>query len=233
MATVPFPAAQTTPPELCSDEMLVARVLEGERQAFELLMRRSNARLYRAIRSVIRDEEQVEELMQQTYLLAFTRLGQFSGGARFSTWLIRIGLNEALQRVRRTRRWPLVAVDAIEEDGEMGRVDAVSPEQRLACAELTRLLEGLVDELPEPYRVVFVLREVQQLSTSEVAEALEISPENVKQRLSRGKSLLRSALERRTGENLRDLYPFHAPRCDAVVAGVWRRLASSGAPTSN
>src|SRR5262245_12132331 len=106
MATVPFPAAQTIPCDGCSDELLVSRVLDGDRQSFELLMRRSNARLYRAIRSVIRDEEQVEELMQQTYLLAFTRLGQFSGGARFATWLIRIGLNEALQRVRRTRKWP-------------------------------------------------------------------------------------------------------------------------------
>jgi len=202
------------------DESLVDRVLAGDVQAFELLMRRNNQRLYRAIRSLMPVEDEVEELMQQTYLLAFTRLAQFSHGARFSTWLLRIGVNEALQRLRRDRRWPRAAPEVLEEEPSMN----ATPEQGLARAQLNHLLELLVDELPESHRTVFVLREVQQLSTAEVAEALGLSADNVKQRLSRAKAMLRDALEQRTGNSLAELYPFEAPRCDRVVAGVLARL---------
>jgi RNA polymerase sigma-70 factor, ECF subfamily len=172
---------------------------------------------------VLRDEDAVEELMQQTYVLAFSRLQQFGGGARFSTWLLRIGINEALQRLRRERRWPQVGVEALEEVPSMDREDA-GPEHVLARTELLRMVEGLVDELPTLYRTVFVLREVQQLSTAEVADLLELSPEAVKQRLSRAKSTLRTALEQRTGEALSTLYPFEAPRCDRVVAGALAQI---------
>jgi len=202
------------------DEALVDRVLGGDIQVFELLMRRNNQRLYRTIRSLVSDEDDVEELMQQAYVLAFTRLGQFAKGARFSTWLLRIGLNEALQRIRRDHRWPRAAPEVLEEEPSMN----ATPEQRLAGAQLNRLLEQLVDELPESHRSVLVLREVQQLSTSEVAELLDLSPDNVKQRLSRAKAMLRTALEERTGASLTELYPFEAPRCDRVVGGVLGRL---------
>lgn len=212
-----------TPVDPSPDETLVARVVAGETPLFELLMRRNNSRLYRAIRSVIRDEDAVEELMQQTYVLAFTRLGQFGGGARFSTWLLRIGINEALQRLRRARRWPQVEVEVVEKEQPMDAEDA-GPEAILARSELMRMVETLVDELPTLYRTVFVLREVQQLSTAEVAELLELSPEAVKQRLSRARSTLRTALEHRTGEALSALYPFEAPRCDRVVAGTFQQL---------
>jgi len=205
------------------DETLVERVVAGETALFELLMRRNNTRLYRAIRSVLRDEDAVEDLMQQTYVLAFSRLGQFGGGARFSTWLLRIGINEALQKLRRARRWPQVGVEALEEEPSMEAEDA-GPENLLARSELLRMVEGLVDELPTLYRTVFVLREVQQLSTAEVADLLELSPEAVKQRLSRAKSALRSGLEQRTGEALSALYPFEAPRCDKVVNGALTEL---------
>ena len=210
----PSPAVDPSP-----DEALVERVVAGETPLFELLMRRNNARLYRAIRSILRDEDAVEELMQQTYVLAFSRLGQFGGGARFSTWLLRIGINEALQRLRRARRWPQVGVEALEEEPSMEAEDP-GPETLLARSELLRMVEGLVDELPTLYRTVFVLREVQQLSTAEVADLLELSPEAVKQRLSRARSALRTALEQRTGEALSTLFPFEAPRCDRVVAGA-------------
>src|SRR5215472_15992375 len=128
MSTVP-----AVPPILepgTPDEALVDRVLAGNVQCFELLMRRNNTRLYRAIRSLVSDEDEVEELMQQAYVLAYTLLGQFSRGARFSTWLLRIGLNEALQRLRRDRRWPRAAPDALEEEPAMPSTDP-SPEQRL------------------------------------------------------------------------------------------------------
>jgi RNA polymerase sigma-70 factor (ECF subfamily) len=212
------------PLESSSDERLVARILGGERALFELLMRRNNARLYRAIRAVVRDEDEVEELMQQTYLLSFAKLRQFSGRSSFSTWLIRIGLNEALQKVRHDRRWPVVAVDPIEEEGSVGEGTSLGPEERLGRAELAHVLEQLVDDLPPPYRTVFVLREVEELSTAETGEALGLSEDVVKQRLFRARQTLRRALERSTGETLRELYPFEARRCDRVVAGVLERL---------
>jgi RNA polymerase sigma-70 factor, ECF subfamily len=214
-----MPMPQPPPVDPATDEVLVGRVLGGENTLFELLMRRNNTRLYRAIRSVLRDEDAVEELMQQTYVLAFTRLAQFSHGARFSTWLLRIGINEALQRLRRARKWPEVEVSTIEEEQPMDAEDS-GPEMLLARSELLRIVEALVDELPTLYRTVFVLREVQQLSTAEVADLLELTPEAVKQRLSRAKRTLRTALEQRTGEGLSALYPFEAPRCDRVVAGT-------------
>ena len=218
MSTIPLPPPAEDP--TAPDELLVARVLEGDVQSFELLMRRNNERLYRTIRSLVSDEDEVEELMQQAYVLAFTRLGQFSQGAHFSTWLLRIGLNEALQRLRRDRRWPRVAPEVLEEEPSMN----ATPEQGLARAQLNHLLEQLVDELPDSHRSVLVLREIQQLSTSEVAEVLGLGADNVKQRLSRAKAMLRAALEARTGSTLTELYPFEAPRCDRVVAGVLARL---------
>ena len=218
MSTIPLPPPAEDP--TAPDEALVARVLEGDVQSFELLMRRNNQRLYRTIRSLVSDEDEVEELMQQAYVLAFTRLGQFSQGARFSTWLLRIGLNEALQRLRRDRRWPRIAPEVLEEEPSMN----ATPEQGLARAQLNHLLEQLVDDLPDSHRSVFVLREIEQLSTSEVAEVLGLSADNVKQRLSRAKAMLRAALEARTGATLTELYPFEAPRCDRVVAGVLARL---------
>ena len=222
MSTLPLPPP--VPDPAASDEALVDRVLGGDVQAFELLMRRNNLRLYRAIRAFVPDEGEVEELMQQAYVLAYTRLQQFARGARFSTWLLRIGVNEALQRLRRDRRWPRAAPEVLEEEPSMH----ATPEQDLARAQLNHLLEQLVDGLPDSHRSVFVLREVQQLSTAEVAETLGLSVDNVKQRLSRAKAMLRDALERRTGASIAELYPFEAPRCDRVVAGVLGRLGQLG-----
>ncbi|MGZ6130524.1 MAG: RNA polymerase sigma factor [Myxococcaceae bacterium] len=227
MSIAPLPPAKLEPG--ISDEALIGRVLAGDVQVFELLMRRNNTRLYRAIRSLVRDESEVEELMQQTYVLAYSRLRQFAGGAQFSTWLLRIGVNEALQQLRRERRWPRAAPDVLEEEPAMHSTDA-TPELRLARAQLNHLLEQLVDGLPESHRSVFVLREIQQLSTAEVAEVLGLTPDNVKQRLSRAKGLLRAALEQHTGESVTELYPFEAPRCDRVVSGVLAQLTGGGGP---
>jgi RNA polymerase sigma-70 factor, ECF subfamily len=212
------------PAQSSSEEQIVARILAGESALFELLMRRNNARLYRAIRAVVREEDEVEELMQQTYLLGFAKLQQFSGRSSFSTWLIRIGLNEALQKVRHDRRWPVVAVDHLQEEAAVSEEMNLGPEQRLGRAELAHVLEQLVDDLSLPYRTVFVLREVEELSTAETAEALGLSEDVVKQRLFRARQALRRALERSTGETLRELYPFEARRCDRVVTGVLERL---------
>lgn len=205
-----------------TDEEIAQRVREGETALFEVLMRRYNQRVYRAVRSILRDEAEVEDVMQQAYVLAFTHLAQFEGSARFSTWLIRIAVNEALQRLRQRHR--LVALDTEgggPEDGmKLLERNAPDPEERAFGRELGRMLEVTVDELPTLYRTVFMLREVERLSTAETAAALSVSEEVVKTRLHRAKALLRERLEGQLGET----FAFHAPRCDRVVAAVLARI---------
>ncbi|MCI0672883.1 MAG: RNA polymerase sigma factor, partial [Myxococcaceae bacterium] len=176
-----------------SDEEVARRVCAGETALFEVLMRRYNARVYRAVRSCLRDEGAVEEVMQQAYLRAFTHLDQFSGAARLSTWLVRIAVNEALMRRRREVRLHVVA-DVEELSGGPDMEPVPSPEDRAARRELASLLERAVDSLSEGYRTTFVLREVEGLSTAETAEVLGVSEDVVKTRLHRAKGQVRDAL---------------------------------------
>ena len=209
--------------EIPSDEAIAALVLAGEVDRFELLMRRHNQRIYRAVRSILRDEAEVEEAMQQAYVSAFEHLAQFRGGARFSTWLTRIAVHEALCRVRRAR--PLVALDG---GGESMAAAGASPEERAAGRELVGLLEEAIDELQEGYRTVFVLREVEGLGTADVAEALSISEDAVKQRLHRAKDQLRQRLAARVEAQAGGAFRFEAPRCNRVVAAVLARIRVGG-----
>lgn len=208
-----------------TDEELVQRVREGEVPLFEVIMRRHNQRLYRLVRSVIRDEDEVEDVMQQTYVAAYTCLGQFSGSARFSTWLLKIGLNEALARRRRRAR--LVVFERAMEDGDSMQTSPrspVTPEENAAGRELVGLLEDAVDRLPELYRQVFVLRAVDGLGTTDVAGILGLAEDVVKQRLHRARNLLRRDLEARVGGAATSAFAFFAPRCDRVVAAVMARI---------
>lgn len=210
-----------------SDEEVAHRVREGETALFEVLMRRHNQRVYRAVRSFLKDEAEVEDVMQQAYVQAFTHLSQFEGGSRFSTWLIRIAVNEALQRLRRRGRW--VALDGgakgtPEEDMKLLERNEPDPERRAFGRELARLLELTLDELPDLYRTVFMLREVEKLSTAECAEVLSVSEEVVKTRLHRAKTLVRQGMESRLDGQLEEAFTFQAPRCDRVVAAVLARM---------
>ena len=212
-------------PELLPDEEIVRRVRAGERDLYELLLRRHNQRVYRAIRSVLRDEVEIEDVMQQAYVLAYVHLDQFAGLARFSTWLVRIAINEALARARRPR---LVLVDEGSEEAEAPMSTASggrTPEQELEQRELVLLVERAIDELPEMYRTVMVLREIEGLSTAEVAEALETTEDVVKTRLHRARALLTARVEASDSE-LEGAFPFHARRCDRVVAAVMTQLAA-------
>lgn len=215
------PGAPTSP---LGDEEIVPLVLKGQTALFEVLIRRNNQRLYRAIRSVVHDEAVAEDAMQQTYVLAFQRLSQFAAGAAFSTWLLRIGLNEGLQYLRRTRKWqPLELAD----DSQGERVPDSSnatPEARAYARQTVELLEEIMDRLPATYRLALVLREIEGLSASETAAAMGISEDNVKQRVFRGRELIRDQIEARTGEALREVFSFEATRCDRVVAGVFAQL---------
>ena len=224
-----IPVSPTPAP--LSDAVLVQRIRAGEPQLFELVMRRYNARLYRTVRSLLRDETEAEDAMQDAYVHAFTHLGAFRAEARLSTWLTRIALNEALMRLRRRGRFLDLAAPPDSDEGEtsaMNELDSPlpSPEQHAQTGELRALLEGSVDALPPASRAAFVLRDVEGLSTAEAAECLGISEESVRTRLHRARALLREELFRRAGTGAGELFPFHAPRCDRVVAAVLARIAS-------
>ena len=202
------------------DSALIEQVLGGNTALFELLMRRYNERVYRAVRSVVRDEQEIEDVMQQAYVNAFTHLRQYAGSARFSTWLTRIAINEALARVRRQGRYETFDEDGPGVESHMTQSAGENPERQAFSQELRGLLEWAIDRLPNGMREVFVLRDVEGMSTLEVAESLGVSEDVVKTRLSRGRAILRQQLMERTGATAPDAFRFDRPRCDRVVAHV-------------
>lgn len=213
--------------ETLTDEQVVARVVAGEVGLFEMLMRRHNVRVYRAVRSVLRDEQEAEDAMQQAYINAYTHLAQFAGRARFSTWLTRIAVHEAIARARRqgTRMETSFATDEEPEDRDVRLASPEpTPEQRAFASELRSLLEGAIDALQPGYREVFMLREVEGLSTAEVAESLDLTEEAVKTRLHRARAMLQQDLLARAGAATGNAFQFHASRCDRVVKSVMDRL---------
>jgi RNA polymerase sigma-70 factor, ECF subfamily len=226
---VPTPDDPRIPVEIGeqSDEAVIQQVLGGNTAMFELLMRRYNERVYRAARAIVRDEQETEDVMQQAYVNAFAHLQQYNGSARFSTWLTRIAINEALARVRRQGRYETFDDDGAEPQPHQSRPAAENPEQQAFSLELRALLESAIDTLPDGMREVFVLRDVEGLSTLEVAECLNVSEDVVKTRLSRGRARLRRRLMERTGATAPDAFRFYRPRCDLVVARVLARITPS------
>lgn len=213
-----------------SDEDLALRARAGEGAAFELLMRRNNRRVYLAVRAVLRDGDEVDDVMQQAYVSAFTHLDQFEGTARFSTWLCRIAYNEALARLRQRRR--LVSIDATPEATMHERSPSGGPDPERAAfeRELARVLEGAIDRLPAIYRTVLVLRQIDGLGVADTAAVLGVAEEVVKTRLHRARALLRATIEERMGARLDGAYAFGAQRCDRVVAAVLARLGAAPGP---
>lgn len=213
-----------------SDNTLVDRILAGEPALFEHIMRRHNQRLFRAARAILNDDAEAEDVMQEAYTRAFAHLGQFRGDAQLATWLTKIAVHEALARVRRRRRLaPLPPDDDVEALPMPDRPTPPNPEREANNAELRRLLEGAIDELPETYRTVFVLREVEGLSTAMTAECLGVSEEVVKTRLSRARVRLRDRLYERAGAVASAAFTFGAERCDRVVAAVLQRITTEPA----
>ena len=204
-----------------TDGELVARIVDGDAALFEILMRRHNQRIYRAVRAVLRADDDVEDVMQQAYLNAYTHLRQFAGGAQFSTWLTRIAVNEALSRRRRNALF-------VQGEDEMILADETTPdpEQQASAAELREVMEREVAALPDAFRTVVVLRDVEGASTSETASILGISEDLVKTRLHRARALLRDRLYRRAGVTLQSIFPFGNARCDRVVAAVMARITA-------
>ena len=207
-----------------SDEQIVSRVVEGQTALFEVLMRRHNERIYRAARSIVRDEVEAEDVMQQAYVNAYAHLRQFDGRAKFSTWLTRIAIHEALGRVRRRGRYESVDFSQEESPIVPPRTTAPDPEHHAFAGELRALLESAIDTLPDGLREVFMLREVDGQSTADTAECLSVSEDVVKTRLSRARALLRRELAARTGMLAAETFRFLQPRCDRVVTAVLARI---------
>jgi RNA polymerase sigma-70 factor (ECF subfamily) len=209
-----------------SDDDVVSRVRAGETGLYEMLMRRYNQRLFRVIRSVVMNDDEAEDVLQEAWVRAYEHLDQFAGRASFSTWVTRIAFHEALARTRKNRRWtPLENPEGeIMAEAERRQTTAETPEMQAERSQLGRMLQAAVDALPETYRSVFVLREVEQLSTTETAECLELSEEAVKTRLHRSRALLRRDLESRLGPAISEAYAFLGARCDRIVMRVLERI---------
>jgi RNA polymerase sigma-70 factor (ECF subfamily) len=213
------------------DGALVERARNRDGTAVRLIMQRHNRRLYRVARSVLDDDGEAEDVVQETYVRAFTHLDGFRGEAQLSTWLTRIALNEALGRLRRRRLTVgLKDVDAINDQGEArviflpsARQDS-DPEAAAARAEVRRLLERAVGQLPDPFRMVFVLRDIEEMSTEETASHLGLRPETVKTRLHRARRLLRQSLDRTLSSTLADVFPCAGARCVRITEVVLSRL---------
>ena len=206
------------------DEEVVKQVLAGATALYEILMRRYNQRLYRVARSILRNDTDAEDVMQDAYVRAYEHLNQFAGEAKFSTWLTKIAVYEALERVRRRGRTDS-GRDA-EHVMAKTKSDTPDPERQAYDHELRSVLEYAIDTLPEIYRLVFVLRTVEGLSVAETSGCLDIGTEAVKTRLHRARSLLRKDLQQRAGIVTAQAFPFHLSRCDRVVEAVFRRIAA-------
>ncbi len=226
MNTDPMTAGAAYETSQQTDEDVVQQVLAGNTALYELLMRRYNERLYRAARAITRDDREAEDVMQQAYVNAFANLRQFDGRARFSTWLTRIAINESLARVRRKGKYESFDEDSSDVETFMAWNPPPDPEHQTLTGELRELLEWAIDRLPDGAREVFVLREVEGLSTAEAAESLGLSEDAIKTRLSRARSTLRRALLERTGATAPEAFRFYRPRCDRIVAEVLVRIGS-------
>lgn len=215
-----------------SDLQVIDRVKAGETGLYEIIMRRYNQRIYRVARAILRDEDEAEDVMQDSYVRAYQHLDQFSGEAPFSAWLTRIAVHEALHRVKLRKRYESLEATDQDQEGLMTPVEtSPDPEQRASIAELSRLLEEAVLSLPDQYRAVVMMRDIEQLTTAETAAALDLTEQNVKVRLHRGHAMMQGWFLARIGEVGKSAFPFMAVRCDRVVAGVFSRLTETHAST--
>src|SRR5689334_4962147 len=195
-----------------SDEQIVSRVLAGERDIYEVIVRRHNVKLYRVAKGILKDDDEIEDVMQEAYLKAYEKLYQFKGKSSFSTWLTRILINSAFARFNEQKRIQTVEIDEAKDEKlaiAEEQVDEPTPEMR---ASLRTALESAISSLPPTYRSVFMLRELTGMTTADTAFCLDISEENVKVRLHRAKEMLKKIL--REGFQGIDLFEFGDKRCD-------------------
>jgi len=221
--------AQISPvaPHSATDADLVARARLRDQEAVRTILRRYNQRLYRVVRAILRHDSEAEDAVQETYLRAFSHLDDFRGEAGLSTWLTRIAINEALGRLRRRRAGP----EPVGGEQIMAQIiqfpaagASHDPERTMAQREIQHLLEHAIDELPEDFRAVLVMRVIEGMSIEETAELLQLQPETVKTRLHRARRLLREHLDKKIGPGLMETFPFAGRRCERLTDAVMKRL---------
>lgn len=207
-----------------ADEEIVGRIRQGETELFETIMRRYNQPLFRVARSIVGDDLEAEDVLQETYVKVFEHLGQFAGTAKFSTWLTRIVVNESISRLRRQKRCE--TLDDPERIHVKAKLSAKAPgpEEEAAQEQIRQLLEAAVDQLPDAYRSVFVMRAVNGMTTAETAQCLGLTDENVKIRMHRARARLRQRLTEQFGTVARDAFQFLGYRCDRIVNAVLYRI---------
>jgi RNA polymerase sigma-70 factor (ECF subfamily) len=223
--------------ELGSDDASLARRIgDRDERAFEILMRSHNRLLYRVARSILKDEAEAEDAVQEAYLAAYRNIGSFRGGAKLSTWLTRIVINEAYARLRKQKRalvvplesaWPMNEHSEPQPEEGFMSDEKSRPENAALRGELRQLLERRIDALPEQFRTVFILRDIEEMSVEETAQCLELPEATVRTRAFRARALLRESLSRDIDIATADAFAFAGQRCDGIVSAVLNRLRST------
>lgn len=204
-----------------SDQEVIDKILSGEKRAFEILIRKYNSRLFKIGMSLVNNDTDVEDIMQVCFIKAYKNLSQFENRSAFGTWLVRILINECLLHLKRKKRTISMDTNLISESsGNVNQPE--TPSSVLVNKELAKLLEDSLARLPEKYRLVFVMREIENMSVAETGAALSVSESNVKTRLNRAKSMLRRHLSSYYKDDA--VYHFHLSRCDSMVRRVFSEL---------
>lgn len=201
-----------------TEDAIIEKILEGDIQLFEILMRRYNELLFRTLRSYLFVESDVEDTMQDTYIKAFEKLYQFKNESMFSTWLIRIGINEALQRKRKSPKYKTIALQQDDNFLQIADQNTMNPERNTIYKESSSFMEKAIDTLPEKYKIVYMLREVEGLDISEISKCLNLSNTNVKVRLHRSRTMLRESILNLTDYS--NIFEFGNSKCDRIVSNV-------------
>lgn len=224
----PAPAPQIAPVGT-ADAELVRRARERDEAAIRAILRSNNRRLYRLARGILRNDSEAEDVVQETYLRAFTHLEDFRGESTLATWLGRIAINEALGRLRRQRpgvEWTSLPPGTLEAQVIQFPLSATSedPEKSMAQREIQHVVEHAIDELPEAFRIVFITRVIEGMNVEETAEILGLKPETVKTRLHRARTMLRDNVEKKIGPVVMEAFPFAGKRCERLTESVLKRL---------
>lgn len=205
---------------------VIQRVLGGEKELYEILVRRNNQKLYRIIRSYIKDDAEIEDIMQDSYIKAFTKLYQFKLESTFSTWLIRIGINESLARIKEKGKLYHLneQLDNLKSNTLLEIPDntQLNPESKMIRKETKQLLENAIDSLDTKYRTVYIMKEVEDMSLKEVAIALDLTMANVKVRLHRSKEMLKEKLYEATND--KNIFEFGFSKCDRITENVMKNI---------
>ncbi len=208
-----------------SDFDVISRIHSGEKELYEILLRRNNQKLFRVVRSYINDLEEIEDIMQNTYLKAYEKLHQFKYNAQFSTWLLRIGINETLARLKAKTKYIDLHLSENYTSNlilEIPDSEQLNPEMKMIRQEAKQTLEKAIDTLDVKYRTVYILREIEGMNIAEVSNCLGLTTSNVKVRLHRAKEMIREELYEISIKT--DIFEFGFNKCDRLVERVMKTI---------